>query len=483
MTPLSQLAMLEDLLLLESVRPMNNEEQERLGFTERLGYGLGDTASNFFFQTFNIFLLYYYTDVFGLSAAAVGTMFFVTKLWDAVNDPLMGVISDRTQTRWGKFRPYLLWMAVPYGVMGCLMFAGPDFTEDGKLVYAWVTYTLMMMLYTAINVPYSALMGVMTPVSSERTILSSFRFVGAFGGGLLISMMVRPMVQYFGVDDEATGFRITMAVFAVVSIAMFWTTFATTRERVASPPEETVSVKNDLKILLTTRPWIVLCFAGILTLTSVALKSAVTIHYFKYYVLDDGSPFIWIFDATTFFLTMNSLALIIGVCCTKFLSDRFDKKPLLIVLSLLSAISAAMLFFVPPDQYWVMLAVSCIGAVFSGPTAPLVWAMYGDVADYGEWRHNRRMTGLVFSASMFAQKFGLTIGAGLSGWLLAYFGYIANAPQTEDSMMGIRLLFTFIPAGVSVLNVIALMFYNLSDAEVADIEAELEARKKQALPA
>ncbi len=454
-----------------------SDNEGRLGFRERLGYGLGDTASNFFFQTFNIFLLYYYTDVFGISAAAVGTMFFVTKLWDAVNDPLMGVVSDRTNTRFGKFRPYLLWMAVPYGAMGFLMFAGPEFDDTGKLIYAWVTYTLMMMLYTAINVPYSALMGVMTPISTERTILSSFRFVGAFGGGLLISMMVRPMVQYFGIEDEATGFRITMAIFAIVSIALFWVTFATTRERVKSPPEESVSLRNDLKILLSIKPWVVLCFAGILTLTSVALKSAVTIHYFKYYVLDDGTPFFWIFDQTTFFLTMNSLALIAGVCCTKFLGDRFDKKPLLIVLSLLSALSGALLFFVPPDAFWWLLAVSCAGAVVSGPTAPLVWAMYGDVADYGEWRFNRRMTGLIFSASMFAQKFGLTIGAGLSGWLLAYFGYAANQAQSDDAMLGIRLLFTFIPAGVALLNVVALMFYSLTDKQVGEIEADLRDRK------
>jgi GPH family glycoside/pentoside/hexuronide:cation symporter len=456
---------------------MNTQTSHELKFTEKMGYGLGDTASNFFFQTFNIFLLYYYTDVFGIPAVAVGTMFFVTKLWDAFNDPMMGAIADRTNTKQGKFRPYILWMAVPYGAMGYLMFYGPEFSDTGKIIYAWVTYTLMMMLYTAINVPYSALMGVMTPASKQRTILASFRFVGAFGGGLLISMLVRPMVQYFGIDNEAQGFRITMAVFAVLSIALFWVTYATTKERVVSPPEVNVSLKNDLKLLLSTRPWVGLCFAGILTLTSVALKSAVTIHYFKYYVLDEGAAFIWFFDQTSFFLTMNSLALIIGVCCTKFLSDRLDKKPLLMVLSLGSAIAAALLFFVPPDQFWLMLGVSCAGALVAGPTAPLVWAMYGDVADYGEWRFNRRMTGLVFSASMFAQKFGLTIGAGLSGWMLAFYGYEANVSQTTDSLMGIRLLFTFIPAGVAILNVIALSFYDLSDKQVAQIEAELGARK------
>ena len=458
------------------------EADQRLKFSERLGYGLGDTASNFFFQTFNIFLLYYYTDVFGISAAAVGTMFFVSRLWDVVNDPLMGAISDRTATRFGKFRPYLLWIAVPYGLVGYLMFAGPDFDATGRLIYAWVTYTLMMMMYTAINVPYSALMGVMTPVSAERTVLSSFRFVGAFGGGLLISMLVRPMVQYFGVADEATGFRITMAVFAVVSIALFWTTFATTRERVVSPPDEQVSIRNDLKILFANAPWIVLCFSGILTLASIALKSAVTIHYFKYYVLDDGSPLFWIFDMTTLFLTVNSLGLIAGVCCTKFLSDRFEKKTLMIVLSLGSAASAAMLFMVPPDQYWTMMAISVAGSILSGPTAPLVWSMYGDVTDYGEWKYQRRTTGLVFSASMFAQKFGLTIGAGLSGWLLAVFGYVANAEQSDASMLGIRLLFTLIPAAVALLNVLVLTFYKLSDKEVSHIEAELKVRKSDLQP-
>ncbi len=456
---------------------MSNEGTHQLKFRERLGYGLGDTASNFFFQTFNIFLLYYYTDVFGIPAAAVGTMLFVTKLWDAINDPMMGAIADRTKTRFGKFRPYLLWMAVPYGTMGYLMFAGPDISDTGKLIYAWVTYTLMMMLYTAINVPYSALMGVMTPYSQERTILSSFRFVGAFGGGLLISMLVRPMVQYFGVEDEAHGFQITMAIFAVVSIAMFWTTFALCKERVEPVVEDNTSIKNDLAILLKTSPWVVLCFAGIFTLTSVALRGAVTIHYFKYYIQDDGSPFIWIFDQTSVFLTAGSLALIAGVCLTNTLTKHFDKKHLLITLSLLNAMTFPIMFFIPPESFWLLLAVNCFGSVLAGPTAPLVWAMYGDVADYGEWKHDRRITGLVFSASMFAQKFGLTIGAGLAGWLLSLFGYVANTEQSETSLLGIRLLFTVVPAGIALLNVFVLFFYDLSDKQMETIERELSERR------
>ncbi|NIM69305.1 MAG: MFS transporter [Xanthomonadales bacterium] len=455
-------------------------ETGKLRLTEKVGYGAGDMASNFFFQTFNIFLLYYYTDVFGISAAAVGTMFFVSRLWDAVNDPLMGAVADRTNTRLGKFRPYLLWMAVPYGVLGFAMFANPDLGASGKLVYAWVTYTLMMMCYTAINVPYSALMGVMTPSSKERTVLASFRFIGAFGGGLLISMLVRPLVQYLGAEDEALGFRLTMALFAVLSILMFWFTFATTRERVTAGPDDQASLKNDLRILITSRPWLVLCFGAIFTLAQVAIRSAVTIHYFKYYVGDDGAPFLWFFDRTTVFMTSGALALVAGVACTKLFSDRFEKKHALIGLSILGAIGSALFYFIPPDQFWTMLVVNVVGAFIAGPTAPLVWAMYADVADYGEWKHGRRTTGLVFSASMFAQKFGLTLGAGLSGWLLAAFGFEANVAQSETSLLGIRLMFTLLPATVAVLNVVVLSFYNLSDSKVLEIERELTTRKAAA---
>jgi GPH family glycoside/pentoside/hexuronide:cation symporter len=454
------------------------QNNNHLRFKEKLGYGLGDTASNFFFQTFNIFLLYYYTDVFGISAAAVGTMFFVTKLWDAVNDPLMGIIADRTQTRFGKFRPYLLWMAIPYGVLGYVMFANPELSDSGKLVYAWVTYTLMMMAYTAINVPYSALMGVMTPSSQERTVLSSYRFVCAFGGGLLISMLVRPLVQYFGTESEAQGFSTTMAMFAVVSIALFWYTFSTTKERVKTPEDHNSKLTNDLKFLLSNRPWLVMFFAAIFTLANVAVKNAVTVHFFKYYVGDDGTPYFLFMDRTTLFMTAGMLAMILGVASTRFFTNRFEKKALMIWLSLLNAVSMLIIFMIPPDQYWTMMAVNIIGTFLVGPTPALVWAMYADVADYGEWKYRRRTTGLVFSAAQFAQKFGLTLGGGLSGWLLGSFGFIANVDQTDTSLLGIRLMFTVIPACFAMMNIFAIIFYNLSDTQVRQIEIELEERRK-----
>ena len=218
---------------------------EKLSFKEKLGYGLGDTASNFFFQVFGLFLLFYYTDVFGLAPAAVGTMFLVTKIIDAVSDPIMGLIADRTNSRWGKFRPYILWGALPYGILGYLMFANPDLSDTGKLIYAYVTYTAMMLAYTAVNVPYSALMGVISPSSEERTKVASYRFVCAMAAGWLVGTFVTPLKNILGGGDEALGFQLTMALFAVISIALFWITFATTKERVA-PVQEDTNIRLDL---------------------------------------------------------------------------------------------------------------------------------------------------------------------------------------------------------------------------------------------
>ena len=242
---------------------MNQDSKNApLKFSEKLGYGLGDTASNFFFQVFNIFLLYYYTDIFGLSPAAVGTMFIVTKIVDAVSDPAMGLIADRTNTRWGKFRPYLLWAAIPYGALGYAMFANPDLSNTGKLVYAYATYTLMMLAYTAINIPYSALMGVISSSSAERTKVSSYRFICAFAAAWLIGTFVTPLKNILGGENEANGFRLTMLIFAVISIALFWVTFATTKERVVAEKKDS-RLKDDFNALIANGPWIALFMAAI----------------------------------------------------------------------------------------------------------------------------------------------------------------------------------------------------------------------------
>jgi GPH family glycoside/pentoside/hexuronide:cation symporter len=407
-------------------------------------------------------LLYYYTDIFGLPAAAVGTMFLVTKIVDAASDPLMGLIADRTNSRWGKFRPYLLWGAIPYGLCGYAMFAGPEFSDTGKLVYAYATYTLMMLAYTAINVPYSALMGVISPSSIERTKVASYRFICAFGAAWLIGTFVTPLKNTLGGGDEALGFRLTMIIFAVLSVALFWITFATTKERVA-PVQEKSDIRLDFRAMLSNGPWIALFAAAIFTLMNVAVRNGSLLYYFKYYVGDDGTRIFLIFDKTAVFMSLGLMTMIIGIALTKTLSERFEKRSLLISLTILNAITMAAFYVTPPDQYWLMVAINCFGTFVIGPTPALVWAMYADTADYGEWKSGRRTTALVFSSLQFAQKLGLAVGAGLAGVILGLFGFVANEVQTPTAMAGIRFMFSVMPAVLAVLGAAAIFFYKLGD--------------------
>ncbi len=443
-----------------------------LSFKEKLGYGLGDSASNFFFQVFNIFLLYYYTDVFGLTAAAAGTMFIVTKIIDAISDPIMGLIADRTNSRWGKFRPYLLWAAVPYGVCGYAMFAGPDLSSSAKLIYAYITYSLMMLAYTAINVPYSALMGVISTSSIERTKVASYRFICAFSAAWIVGTFVTPLKNILGAGDEELGFQLTMVIFAIISIILFWITFATTKERV-TPIQEKTNIKQDLKALISNGPWIALFISAIFTLMNVATRSGSLLYYFKYYVQDDGTPIFLIFDKTAVFMSLGLLAMVFGIALTRHLAVRFEKRSLLIILTLLNAISMALFYIIPPQEYWLMVAVNCIGSFIVGPTPALVWAMYADCADYGEWKTGRRTTALVFSTVQFAQKMGLAVGAGLTGIILSLFGFIANTVQTDSSIEGIRFMFSLFPALLSVLGAIAIYFYRINSKMIKEFELSL----------
>jgi GPH family glycoside/pentoside/hexuronide:cation symporter len=451
-------------------------DSEALRFREKLGYGLGDTASNFFFVTFNMFLLYYYTDVFGLLPAAVGTMFLVTKVIDAVSDPIMGIIADRTNSRWGKYRPFILFGAIPYGLCGYLMFANPDLSYTGKLIYAYVTYSLMMLAYTAINVPYSALLGVISPATIERTKAASYRFFGAFLAAWLIATFVTPLKNILGGGDDALGFQLTMMIFAVASVLLFWITFATTRERI-SPPQDDTRLRQDLKAVMRNGPWIALIFAGVFTLTNIAVRQGAQIYYLKYFVGDDGTPLFLIFEKTAVFLSLGTLAMLVGVTFTKALSERFDKRHLMITLSLLNALSMAVFFVIPADQYWTMVAVNSIGLLIAGPTPALVWSMYADCADYGEWKTGRRTTALIFSTVQFSHKFGLAVGAGLAGIMLSWFGFVANEAQSDSSLFGIRFMFSVVPAAFALLGVLAIYFYRLDSETVARIERDLGERR------
>ncbi len=454
----------------------------RIGLLEKVGYGAGDLASNIFYHALNIVLFYFYTDVWGISPGVAGTLFLVARFWDAINDPAMGLIADRTQTRWGRYRPYLLWMAIPFGTIGFLTFAGPGFEGGVKIIYAAVTYTVLGMVYTAINVPYSALMGVMTPDTEERTILASYRFVGAFSAMLIIGLAVRPLVRVLGEGDEALGYRLTFALLATLATLLFLFTFATTRERLEPEKRESpAGVREDLRLLVRNRPWLVMVAAAVLTLSSVAVRNAVMFHYFKYYVGDNGDPYFWFLDLTSLMITTGSLAFIAGIVFTNTLRKRFGKRNSLIAMTLLNAVTVVLFFYIPPDAVGTMLVVNMVASLFAGPTPALVWAMYTDVADYGELQFGRRMTALVFSAAMFAQKMGLMMGGTMSGWLLGSVGFVANAEQTPAAMMGIRVMFCIIPGVLAVANGLVLFLYPITEAQVLEMEETLA--KRRAAPA
>lgn len=449
--------------------PTPAEDPNRITIHEKIAYGLGDTASNFFFQTFNLFLLYYYTDVLGLAAAAVGTMFLFTRVFDAAIDPCMGLLADRTVSRWGKFRPYLLWGAVPYGLIGYAMFANPHLSATARLTYAYVTYTLMMVAYTVVNIPYSALMGVMSPSSTERTSLSSYRFVCAFGGQLAIGALVLPLVRLIGGKNEASGFSGTIAIFAAVSAGLFLWTFVFTRERVRTPPDATGTVQGDLRLLMKNRPWLVLFFGAVFTLLNIAVRNGAVIYYFKYRVGSEAAvPIFW---------TLGSLGLIGGVASTRFLTARFDKRRLLIVLTFMNAAALAGFYFLRPTQLVAVQVLNVIAALLAGPVPAIVWSMYADCADYGEWRFGRRTTGLIFSASLFAIKLGIALGGALGGWLLAANGFVANAVQGEAALRGITLMFSLIPAGFATLVGLVMFLYPIDDKLIRQIEFELIVRR------
>ncbi|MEK7953665.1 MFS transporter [Luteolibacter soli] len=458
----------------------------KLPIWEKIGYGLGDAASNIFFQTVNMFLLFYYTDVFGLNAKVAGTLFILARFWDALIDPLVGALADRTRSRWGSYRPYLLWMALPFGLIGYATFANPALSDTAKIAYAYVTYFLLMTAYAAINVPYSALMGVMTPSSKERTSLSSYRFVGAFGGQLLIALGVIPLVRILGHGDKALGFKVTMAIFSLLAVLLFVATFLMTKERI-KPHHEKPDFRKDIGSLLKNKPWVIMVVAALLTLSGAAVRWAVTPHFFKYYGgYNDAAMHLFgreiFLDHTSLFLSVGSLSFLLGIFFTPWLVHRFGKKNSLMVLTLANAAVLLAFFFVPRGDFWTMVWVNALASLLAGPTPALVWAIYTDVADYGEWHFGRRTTGLAFAAAMFAQKFGMSIGGGLAGWLLGIYGFQADAIQSEQTLMGLRVLFSILPGVFAVANGIVLIWYPLSDAMVRKIEEELAERRAGASP-
>lgn len=460
---------------------------DRLSLKEKIGYSLGDTASNLFFQTFILFLPIFYTDVFGLPAAAMGTVFLVTRIFDAFNDPLMGAIADRTNTRWGKFRPYILFFAIPFGIMGVLTFTTPNFDATGKLIYAYITYNLLMVMYTIVNVPYSALMGVITPNSLERTEVSSFRFVAAFVGGLIVQAATISLVKYFGQGNDAVGWQWAMGCLAGLAAVLFFITFMTTRERVQPPREQKSEFKKDLKDLFTNKPWLLIAGATVFQLTFIVMRQSSVAYYFKYYVGAQqlnlfGKAIDLSYEAfTSSFLLTGSVVTIIGVVLTKWFSKILDKKNTYAGFLIAAALVNAVFYVARPQDVILIYVLNLFFSFFVGPVSVLQWAMYTDTADYSEWKNHRRATALLMAASLFALKLGLALGGTLVGWILGYYGFVANQAQTPQAMAGIVLLLSLFPAILGIAGGLLMIRYPLTNKMMVKIEEDLTARRREAV--
>ena len=416
---------------------------------EKIGYGLGDMASSMFWKLFGSYLMIFYTDVFGMPAAAVGTMFLVTRVWDSAFDPVVGILADRTHSRRGKFRPYLLFLAVPFALIGILTFTTPQWSLTAKIIYAYATYSLMMMVYSAINVPYASM----------------------------------PMVNVFSRGhSEQYGWMMAVVVIAVACAALFYGCFALTRERVKPIKEVQNPLKEDLKDLFHNRPWWILLGAGIAALVFNSIRDGATVYYFKYFIVEENHETVSLFGLSFvlsgLYLAVGQAANIIGVMLAAPVSNRIGKKKTYMWSMICATLLSIVFYWLDRDDIALIFTFQVLISICAGSIFPLLWSMYADCADYSELKTGNRATGLIFSSSSMSQKFGWAIGSAVTGWLLAYFGFRANAVQNEQAIQGIKMFLSFLPAVGTVLSVAFISLYPLSEKKMKEITEELEERRR-----
>ena len=451
---------------------------------EKIAYGFGDMSSSMFWKIFSYYLPFFYSNIFGLSLIDAGVLVLVTRIWDAVSDPMMGVIADRTNTRWGKYRPYLLWVAPFFSIAGILLFTTPDLDYGGKLVWAYVTYILMMTVYTGINVPYGAMLGVMTDDSNEKTVFSSFRMFFAYGGSFISLFCWEPLTNMMGGYDSPKGWFWGMVVIATACFVMFIICFLITREHLKTV--STVSVGSDFKALLSNKPWWLLIGAALCFNLFNTVRGATVAYYFQDII---GSDINLVFFGIMFafyaglFLGVGEVSNMVGVASCVPISNRLGKKTTFILVNASLFVLSCLFFFIPctPTGYWLMLIFQIIISILTGIMSPLVWSMYADVSDYAELEFKTASTGLIFSSSSMAQKFGGAIGGAAVLWLLDSFGYITDATQLAagvaqpaEALTCLRWLMSFIPACVALVSMCIVWFYPLTTERIRQINAELK---------
>lgn len=454
---------------------------------EKIGYGFGDMASSMFWKLFGAYLMIFYTDIFGMPAAIVGTMFLITRIWDSAFDPIVGVVADRTHSRWGKFRPYLLWLAVPFGIIGILTFVTPDWTPTGKLIYAYVTYSLMMMIYSAINVPYASLLGVMSPIPKERNTLSTYRMTFAYIGSFIALLLFMPLVNFFSgnskdLEHQQTGWTMAVVVIAILCVILFFGCFAWTKERVKPIKEVQNPLKEDLKDLLKNRPWWILLGAGVAALIFNSIRDGATVYYFKYFVVEEEyatfSFFGVSFVLSGLYLALGQAANIVGVIAAAPVSNRIGKRNTYMWAMIIATVFSIIFYWFDKDDLVWMFVFQALISICAGSIFPLLWSMYADCADYSELKTGNRATGLIFSSSSMSQKFGWAIGTAVTGWLLGFFGFQANTVQSEEAISGIKMFLSILPAVGTVLSVIFISMYPLTEKKMKDITTELEQKRQ-----
>jgi GPH family glycoside/pentoside/hexuronide:cation symporter len=452
---------------------------------EKIGYGFGDMSSSMFWKIFSYYLPFFYSNIFGLSLVDAGVLVLVTRIWDAVSDPMMGIISDRTQTKWGKYRPYLLWVAPFFSICGILLFTTPDLDYGGKLIWAYVTYILMMTVYTGINVPYGAMLGVMTDDPNEKTVFSSFRMFFAYGGSFISLFLWEPLANLMGGYNTPGGWFWAMVVIAAACFVMFILCFLLTKEHLKTI--STVSVGSDFKALLSNKPWWLLIGAALCFNLFNTVRGATVAYFFQDII---GADVSLVFFGLMFafyaglFLGVGEVSNMVGVASCVPISNKLGKKTTFILVNASLVVLSCLFYFIPctATGYWLMLVFQVLISILTGIMSPLVWSMYADVSDYAELKFKTASTGLIFSSSSMAQKFGGAIGGAAVLWLLSGFGYITdpellaqgNVVQPEDALSCLRWLMSFIPACVALLSMCVVWFYPLTTERINEINAELK---------
>lgn len=452
--------------------------------SEKIGYGFGDMSSSMFWKIFSYYLPFFYSNVFGLSLGHAGTLLLITKLYDAFSDPVMGMIADRTKTRWGRYRPYLLWCAIPFALAGVLTFTTPDGSYAFKHAYAYISYIIMMTAYTAINVPYGAMLGVLTPDSREKTVFSSFRMFFAYAGSFIALAIFEPLQNFFlSLGDgmsTSSCWQYSMIVVGTICAVLFVLCFLLTKERVVLPESGnggSSSILKDFRSLVTNGPWWILLVAAIGILLFNSIRGGAAAYYFKD-VLGGNAIF-----TCGIFLAVGEVANMAGVALAVPFSDRVGKKSAYIISLIAAAVMSIFILFIPatPAGMWTLLGLQILISIATGVTLPLLWSMFADVADYSELKNGNASTGLIFSSSSMAQKFGGAFGSALILWVLAAYGYDTSetAVQTASAVNGLKAMMSYIPSAGALLAAAIVAFYPLTVKKMTEISSALAARRSE----